>query len=107
MLELMPFTGMICGLILFNSIEWKGFVNKLLFSMFWFSLIAPFILGLLDQFIGNVSAILLILSIMNICSIIVFSVKLNFNRLTIFNKICVVLVYLSTFMYLLLFLLHM
>ena len=107
MLEILPFTGIIGGLILFNSNERKGFVNKLLFFMFWFSLIAPFILGLLDPLIGKNSAILLILSIMNICSIIIFSVKLNFNSLTIFNKICVVLVYLSTFMYLLLFLLHM
>lgn len=107
MLELMPFTGMICGLILFNTIEWKGFVNKLLFSLFWFSLIAAFILGALNQFIGNVSAIIIILSILNFCSIIVFSVKLNFNRLTIFNKICVVLLYLITFIYLLLFLLTM
>lgn len=107
MLELMPFTGIICGLFLFNSIEWKGFVNKLLFSMFWFSLIATFILGALNQFIGNVSAIIIILSILNFCSIIVYSVKLNFNSLTTFNKICVVLLYLSAFIYISLFILAM
>ncbi|SDQ02594.1 hypothetical protein LHA31_12380 (plasmid) [Carnobacterium viridans] len=107
MLELIPFTGTICGLILFNNIEWKGFVNKLLFYMFWFSLIAAFILGGLNQFIGNFSTIIKILSILNFCSIIVFSVKLNFNRLTILKKICVVLVYLSAFMSILLFFLLM
>lgn len=107
MLELIPFTGMICGLFLFNNIEWKGLLNKLLFYMFWFSLIVAFILGGLNQFIGNVAAIIKILSILNFCSIIVFSVQLNFNRLTIFNKICIVLLYLITFMYLLLFLLTM
>ncbi len=107
MLEILPFSGIICGLILFNNNERKGFVNKLLFSMFWFSLIAPIILALLDPFIGKNLTILFILGLMNICSIIVFSVKLNFNRLTIFNKICVVLVYLIYFMSLLLIFLPM
>ena len=104
MLELMPFTGMICGLILFNSIEWKGFTNKLLFSMFWFSLVSTLILGALSQFIGNVSIIIIILSIINFCSIIVFSFKIKFNSLNTKNKITTVILYSSIFIYLLLFL---
>ena len=99
MLEVFPFISIVCGFILFNNIEWKGLINKTLFSIFWFSLLSQLLLGLFSSFIGlNDPFIpLLILSTLQLISIVIIPFRFKFNTLNSFLKGTTILLYFSLF----------
>uniref|UniRef100_UPI00359FE76E hypothetical protein n=1 Tax=Kaistella sp. TaxID=2782235 RepID=UPI00359FE76E len=73
MLEVFPFISIVCGFILFNNIEWKGLINKILFSIFWFSLLSLLLLGFFSSNLDlkDVHVPLLILSTLQLISIVI------------------------------------
>lgn len=106
MLEVFPFISIVCGFILFNNIEWKGLINKILFSIFWFSLLSLLLLGFFSSNLDlkDVHVPLLILSTLQLISIVIIPFRFKFNRLNSFLKGTTILLYLSLFLTIIFFL---
>ncbi len=100
MLEVLPFISTVCGFILYKKLEWRDLTNKILFSIFWFSLLSQLLLGLLSSIIGFKDAFvpLIIFSILQLISIVIIPFRFKFNTLNFFLKGIVVLLYASLFL---------
>lgn len=100
MVEIFPFISIVCGFILFNNIEWKGLINKFLFSIFWFSLLSQLLLGLFSSRLGlnEPDISLLILSALQLLSIVIIPFRFKFKTLNSFLKSTIILLYISLFL---------